>query len=196
MKEYEVKLGRGAQRWTSPYDYFVPVAKDAGLCGAFTSIDEALDHPIGSPSLEELAKDAQKIAICVPDVTRGWCQAPAMNNAVRSRIASVNKRAQVTWIAATGQHREVLEQDKEMVFGDALMAGDVWVSHDCDAAVDTGLVTPTGTPGTLDPAFAEADLVVLVGGITYHDMAGYSGGRKMIMPGISAIVLLICCWMV
>ena len=38
---------------------------------------------------------------------------------------------------------------------------------------------------TLDPAFAEADFVVLVGGITYHDMAGYSGGRKMIMPGIS-----------
>ena len=185
MKEYEVKLGRGVQRWTSPYDYIVPVAKDHGACGAFSTIGEALDHPIGSPSLEELAKDAKKIAICVPDVTRGWCQAPAMNAAVRARIASVNKSASVTWIAATGQHRPVLEQDKAMVFGDALASGDAWISHDCEQAVDTGLSTPTGTPVTLDPAFAEADLVVLVGGITYHDMAGYSGGRKMIMPGIS-----------
>ena len=172
MKEYEVKLGRGVQRWTSPYDYIVPVAKDHGACGAFSTIGEALDHPIGSPSLEELAKDAKKIAICVPDVTRGWCQAPAMNAAVRARIASVNKSASVTWIAATGQHRPVLEQDKAMVFGDALASGDAWISHDCEQAVDTGLFTPTGTPVTLDPAFAEADLVVLVGGITYHDMAG------------------------
>ena len=148
MKEYEVKLGRGAQRWTSPYDYIVPVAKDAGLCGAFTSIDEALDHPIGSPKLEELAKDAKKIAICVPDVTRGWCQAPLMNNAVRKRIALVNKNAQVTWIAATGQHREVLEQDKEMVFGDALMDGDEWISHDCDAAVDATPATRPAIPAS------------------------------------------------
>ena len=185
MKTYEVKIGRGSQSWQSPYDYVVPAAKDAGLCGAFRSIDEALDHPIGSPSLEELAKDARRIAICVPDVTRGWCRAPEMNAAVRERIASVNKSAQVTWIAATGQHRPVLEADKPLVFGDALRAGDTWISHDCEKCVDTGLSTPTGTPVTLDPAFAEADLVVLVGGITFHDMAGYSGGRKMIMPGIS-----------
>lgn len=190
MKTYEVKMGRGVQRWQSPYDYIVPQPRGRGLCGASCSVEEALDRPIASPSLEELAKDSRRIAIVVPDVTRGWCRAPEMSAAVRKRLA-VNKTAEVTWIVATGQHRAVEERDKELVFGGAMMSGDRWLSHDCEDVVDTGLVTPLGTPVTLDPAFVAADLAVLVGGITFHDMAGFSGGRKMIMPGVSGRVSIV-----
>ena len=95
MKTYEVKMGRGVQRWQSPYDYIVPQPRGRGLCGASCSVEEALDRPIGSPSLEELAKDSRRIAIVVPDVTRGWCRAPEMSAAVRKRLA-VNKTAEVT----------------------------------------------------------------------------------------------------
>ncbi len=185
VKEYEVKLGRGVQRWSSPYDYFVPVSRGKGTRGAFPSIDEALNHPVGSQPLEELARGAKEIAVCVPDVTRGWCRAPEMNAAVRERIAVSGTRARVTWVVATGQHRGVLEQEEDTVFGGAVRDGDVWLSHDCGHVVDTGLSTPSGTPVTLAPAFAAADLVVLVGGIIFHDMAGFSGGRKTIMPGVS-----------
>ncbi len=184
MKNYEVKLGRGTERWQSPYDYIVPQPENRGLCGARLSIEEALDHPIASPTLEELAKDAKKIAVAVPDITRGWCRAADMNVSVRARIASAAAKP-VTWIVGTGQHRAVEEEEKELLFGSALMPGDTWISHDCTKAAATGQTTPMGTPVTLDPAFLEADLVVLVGGITFHDMAGFSGGRKMIMPGMS-----------
>ncbi len=184
MKTYEVKTGRGVERWQSPYDYIVPQPGNRGLCGAFSSIDEALDNPIASPSLEELARNAKKIAVAVPDMTRGWCRASDMNVRVRERIAAATK-SPVTWIVGTGQHRAVEAGEEEFLFGDALKAGDRWISHDCDSAVATGQTTPLGTPVTLDPAFIEADLVVLVGGITFHDMAGFSGGRKMIIPGVS-----------
>lgn len=185
MKTYEVKMGRGVQRWQSPYDYIAPQPRGTGLCGASGSIGAALDAPIGSPRLEELARDARRIVVVVPDITRGWCKAPDMNASVRKRLAAANKSAEVTWIVATGQHRAATEQDKALVFGGAVMPGDRWLSHDCDRAEDTGLATPFGTPVTLNPAFAAADLAVLVGGIAFHDMAGFSGGRKMIMPGVS-----------
>ena len=184
MKNYEIKIGRSVQRWESPYDYFTPQPGNDGLCGAFPSIGEALDNPIGSQPLEVLAMNARKIAVVVPDVTRGWSRAPEMMSAVRERIAAVTDRP-VCWIVATGQHRAVTEADKDMVFGSSMMDGDTWISHDCDAAVDTGLVTPMGTPVLLDKAFIDADLVVLVGGIIHHDMAGFSGGRKNIIPGVS-----------
>ena len=190
MKTYEVKMGRGVQRWQSPYDYIVPQPRGRGLCGASCSVEEALDRPIASPALEDLAKDARRIAIVVPDVTRGWCRAPEMSAAVRKRLA-VNKTAEVTWIVGTGQHRAVEERDKELVFGGAMMSGDRWHSHSCEEVVDTGLVTPLGTPVTLDSAFVAADLAVLVGGIAFHDMAGFSGGRKMIMPGVSGRVSIV-----
>ena len=61
MKTYEVKMGRGVQRWQSPYDYIVPQPRGRGLCGASCSVEEALDRPIGSPSLEELAKQVDVI---------------------------------------------------------------------------------------------------------------------------------------
>ena len=55
MKTYEVKMGRGVQRWQSPYDYIVPQPRGRGLCGASCFVEEALDRPIASPALEDLA---------------------------------------------------------------------------------------------------------------------------------------------
>ncbi len=190
MKNYEVKMGRGVQRWESPYDYFTPQPGQDGLCGAFPSIGEALDHPIGSQPLEVLAMNARHMVIVVPDITRGWSHAPDMAKAVRERIAAVSGRP-VTWLVSTGQHRAVTEADLPMVFGGAMMDGDDWISHDCDAATDTGLKTPMGTPVLLNQAFIDADLAVLLGGIIHHDMAGFSGGRKNIIPGVSGRLSII-----
>ncbi|MGI6074996.1 MAG: lactate racemase domain-containing protein [Pyramidobacter sp.] len=184
MKTFEVKVGDGVQRWDSPYDFVVPTPKEAALDGAFASVDEALDHPIGSLRLEELAREARKIVIIVPDATRGWCRAPEMNAALRRRISSVTD-VPVVWIAATGQHRAVTEDEIPLVYGSAPMEGDRVQSHNCDDAVDMELKTSGGTPLWLNAEFCEADLIVLVGGITYHDMAGFSGGRKAIIPGVS-----------
>ena len=184
MKTYKIPYGRGFQTWESPYDFITPQPHDKGLCGASPCIDEALDAPIGSPSLEELVGSAEKITVVCPDITRGWCKAPTMNAAVRNRIASVTDKP-VTWLVATGQHRAMTDAEKDFLFADAARPGDVMLSHDCEKVVDMGVSTPSGTPVSLDAAFVEADLVVLVGGIIFHDMAGFSGGRKNIMPGVS-----------
>lgn len=184
MKTFEIKVGRSVLRWDSPYDYVVPLAKKADLGGAFASIEEALDRPLGSPCLEELSRDAEKIVIIVPDITRGWCRAPEMNAALRRRIASVSK-APVTWIVATGQHRGITAEEAPLVYGDAPLPGDSLMNHNCDDAKNVKLTTSRGTPIWLNTRFCDADLVVMTGGITYHDMAGFSGGRKSIIPGVA-----------
>lgn len=184
MKTFEIKVGRSVLRWDSPYDYVVPLAKKADLGGAFASIEEALDRPLGSPCLEELSRDAEKIVIIVPDITRGWCRAPEMNAALRRRIASVS-RAPVTWIVATGQHRGITAEEAPLVYGDAPLPSDSLMNHNCDDAKNVKLTTSRGTPIWLNTRFCDADLVVMTGGITYHDMAGFSGGRKSIIPGVA-----------
>ena len=190
MKTYKIPYGRGFQTWESPYDFITPYSRNTGLCAALPGIEAALDAPVASPTLEQLASGAEKITIVCPDITRGWCQAPSMNTAVRKRIANVTDKP-VTWLVATGQHRAMTADEGKFLFGDAAMPGDVILSHDCDKVVDMGVSTSTGTPVTLDAAFVEADLVVLVGGIIFHDMAGFSGGRKNIMPGISGRMSII-----
>ena len=184
MKKYEIPYGRGLQTWESPYDFILPHPHNTGLGAAFPGIEAALDAPVASPMLEQLAAVAEKITVVCPDITRGWCDAPKMNTAVRKRIANATDKP-VTWLVATGQHRAMTAEEEKFLFGNAAMPGDVMLSHDCEKVVDMGVSTPAGTPVTLDAAFVEADLVVLVGGIIFHDMAGFSGGRKNIMPGVS-----------
>ena len=158
MKTYGVKIGRGSQSWQSPYDYTVPQPKARERFGESASIEEALDNPIGSPSLEVMMKGAESLLIAVPDITRGWYKIPPMAEAVRRRVASVCPKAKVTWIVATGQHRAVTDQDLPMIFGGAVMPGDEVLCHDCTNSVSLNCSTPSGTPVAMDPAFAAAEL--------------------------------------
>ncbi len=184
MKDYAIKMGRRVLNWTSPYDYLEPQADGVGPQGVFSSPQEALDSPVDSQPLEALAAEAGSIVVVVPDASRSWQRASLMAQAVRDRIASATDRP-VQWIVAVGQHRPALQSDLALLLGEAAKPGDSWSSHDCDSAVDTGLRTPTGTPVTLNPQVLAADLLVLLGGVTYHSMAGFSGGRKSLIPGVS-----------
>ncbi len=143
---------------------------------------EALDDPEGAESLELLAEKGSKIAVVIPDATRAWQNVTLMAEAVRSRIEKVDR---VDWVIGGGQHRLPTEEEKELLLGKAKRDRDHVYSHDPEVYIDTGLITSNGNPVTLHKKVLEADAVVLIGGIVHHELAGFSGGRKAVIPGVS-----------
>lgn len=157
-------------------------------------IKHALQNPIGTKKLREIVdrkKDA-KIVIVVDDHTR---DAPTvkMLDALTEEIGEEHKDnlpRQVTLLIACGTHTAPNEEDLKRILGTYT---DTYASqfnleiHDCDAKdlVFVG-TTSRGTPVMLNRSYVEADVKILTGDITLHYYAGFGGGRKSILPGISS----------
>ncbi len=155
--------------------------------GAVVKIDsntpeEALKNPLGSPGLVTMAERVSSIAVVIPDATRSWQNVRTMAEAVRN---SLENAVSVDWIIGGGQHRPPLKEEIDLLLGNARRETDHLYCHDSSSSVDTGLVTSWGNAVTLHRRVFEAELAVLIGGITYHELAGFSGGRKAIIPGVS-----------
>ncbi len=173
-----VRIGRRTEEWIPGRDVIIPRARPHAI--ARNTPEEALASPIGAAPLEAFVGTRRPVVV-IPDSTRSWQRVSLMTKAVRSRLGD----RPVTWVVATGQHRAATEDEFRNLLGEALLPGDATLSHDCDRFRDTGLRTSRGTPVTLCPEVADAGAVILTGGIIYHDLAGFSGGRKGLIPGVS-----------
>ncbi len=178
----QIPLGRKTIPWNPPRDVVIPLPR--GERPQAGTPEEALAAPIGSPRLSSLASGAGHIAIVLPDATRLWQDVPRMARALRMEIGDGTPAA-VTWIIGAGLHRAPTEKEKDLLLGGASRPGDAVVWSDPEKVADTGMVTSRGTPVAVAPEALEADLLVVAGGIVYHDLAGFSGGRKGLLPGIS-----------
>lgn len=147
----------------------------------------ALDHPIGSASLSALAKGKKTAAISVCDITR-----PAPN---RLTLPPLLQRLHdsgvpiegVTILIATGLHRGATEEEIQSILGPEIAATYRVVNHDARAAEDHRWLgaTSKGTPVYIDERFMAADLHISLGFIEQHLMLGFSGGRKLVAPGVA-----------
>ncbi len=173
-----VRIGRRTEEWIPGRDVLIPQPRPHAI--ARNTPEEALASPIGAEPLEAFV-GTRKPFVVIPDSTRSWQRVSLMARAVRSRLGD----RPVTWIVATGQHRAATEEEFRYLLGEALLPGDATLSHDCDRVRDMGLRTSRGTPVALCPDVADAGAVILAGGIIYHDLAGFSGGRKGLIPGVS-----------
>ncbi len=150
-------------------------------------VEESLDHPIGSPSLEELAKGKKNIVIISSDHTRPVPSAIITPILLR-RIRSVAPDARIRILVATGFHRASTREELIAKYGQEIVDHEEIVMHDArdDAAmVDIG-VLPSGGHCLINRVAAEADLLLAEGFIEAHFFAGFSGGRKAVLPGISS----------
>ena len=154
------------------------------------ALADALDNPIDSAPLHEVASKASSIVIIVSDMTRFWMrQDIIVPRLVDYLVGKCGKRySDLEIVIATGTH--VGGSDDELR---TLVTSDVFdkvrtVNHDChaDDLVYLG-TTDYGTPVKVNKDAAEADLVICLGAATYHVMAGFGGGRKSILPGISGL---------
>jgi nickel-dependent lactate racemase len=152
------------------------------------ALESLLDRPIGARPLAELARGKHSAAISVCDITR-----PAPNRLVlppvlrRLEQAGI-PREQVTILIATGLHRAASDSEIREICGEEIAAAYRIVSHDARNLASHRHLgsTKSGTPVYVDERFAAADLHVTLGFIEPHLMLGYSGGRKLIAPGLAA----------
>lgn len=181
-KAAAIPWGRGSIPWELPEDVMHPCRK--GSRPRKCTPGDALASPVDSRPLGELAREASDAVVVVPDATRAWENIPLMAKAVRNELESAGTK-KVTWLVGGGLHRKPTEEEMKEILGSAPLPGD-WVSwSDPDRAQDIGIRTSRGTPLAIAPEAAASDLLVVIGGIVYHDVAGFSGGRKGIIPGIS-----------
>jgi len=167
----------------------VIMSRTAGaLPDAAVALEAALDSPIGCEPLSLMAAGKTTAAISVCDITR-----PAPN---RVTLPPLLKRLHeagipvegVTILIATGLHRGATEDEIRTILGPEIAANYRVVSHDAKALSEHRYLGATrrGTPVYIDERFMAAELHITLGFIEQHLMLGFSGGRKLIAPGVAA----------
>lgn len=155
----------------------------AGLTGE-AAVRDALEHPIGAPRLRDLVRPGQKIAIVTSDITRPMPTYKVMPALLEELSSAGIADADITLIFALGSHRRHTRNEMAHLVGPAVLERIRCVDLDVTDCVHLG-TTAHGTPVDIDRRAAEADFRICLGNIEYHYFAGYSGGAKAIMPGIS-----------
>jgi nickel-dependent lactate racemase len=152
------------------------------------ALDAALDAPIGALPLLQLAVGKKTAAISICDITRPAPNAvtlpPVLDRLHQAGIAVED----ITILIATGLHRAATEDEINTIVGPHIAATYRIVSHDAKALDEHRYLGETGrgTPVYIDERFIAADLHITLGFIEQHLMLGFSGGRKLIAPGVAA----------
>ncbi|HWR45854.1 nickel-dependent lactate racemase [Sporomusa sp.] len=163
-------------------EWLIPKEDPIPLLNVQHAVIEALRSPIGSKPLREKVKIEDRIAIIVSDITRPVPTAqilPPLLDELRSCGIPVEK---ITIIFGLGIHRSMTTAEKAQVLGEEVFLN--YRAIEPQEYVCLGETT-RGTPIEVCREVAEADFVILTGNIEYHYFAGYSGGYKALMPGVS-----------
>jgi nickel-dependent lactate racemase len=150
------------------------------------AITDAIHNPIGSRPLAEIARGKTSACVLVCDITRPVPNSLILPPVLRTIEAAGIPRENITILVATGLHRPNEGEELIELVGEDVARGYRCVNHfgkDRDSHEYLG-TTPKGVPAWIDRRYVQADLKITTGLIEPHLMAGYSGGRKVICPGI------------
>ena len=164
-------------------EILLPNQVEIGLRGE-AEVRRALEEPIGTPLLRSMAKPGQKIVIITSDVTRPCPSYIMLPPLLEELEAAGVKDEDITIVIALGSHRKQTEEEKKKLVGEAVYDRIAVVDSNAEGYVHMG-ETAIGTPIDISTPAAEADFKICLGNIEYHYFAGYSGGAKAIMPGVS-----------
>lgn len=156
------------------------------LCGE-ALVKEALSNPVGSERLSELARGKKNIVIIASDHTRP-VPSKVIMPAMLEEIRKTSPDADITILIATGCHRGTTKEELIGKFGEEIVKNEKIYIHDCDETdklVNIGTL-PSGGACEINSIAVNADLLVAEGFIEPHFFAGFSGGRKSVLPGIAS----------
>mgnify|MGYP001822022873 CR=1 FL=1 len=156
---------------------------------AAEQIEQALGNPIGAQPLKALARGRSSACILICDITRPVPNHLFLRPMIETMIAEGIPAEKITVLVATGLHRP--NEGEEL----AELVSDPWVLETVTVAnhfamndadhVDLGMTSGRGVPVKIDKRLVEADLRIATGLVEPHFMAGYSGGRKVVAPGVA-----------
>lgn len=172
--------------------------KNIKIINSLSSIDvkkeedilkQAIENPIDSPRLRNIVKQNEDICIIIPDVTRLW-QKPSiyLPYIIRELEEAGVKDSNIHFLCALGTHRAQTEEEHRLIVGDELYDRFKVMDHDCKDENNHQYVGTTsfGTKVYINKFALQCKHIILTGGIVFHDLAGFGGGRKGILPGISS----------
>ena len=164
---------------TAKTDSYDPGMSEAAL------VEQALANPIGTPPLRELAKGKKKVTLVTSDHTRAVPSKLTLPILLRE-IRAGNPEADITILIATGLHRPTTEEEQRRMFGDAIVDNEKILVNQAFRDEDFSYVRslPSGAELWVNKAALDCDLLITEGFIEPHFFAGFSGGRKSILPGI------------
>lgn len=190
MKKYQLPYGNGFQEVTLPEEkvlYDIHGNKADVLEDITAATLAAVRCPIASQPLQKVVRKGDKVAVIVSDVTRLVRTAEFLPVIISEINAAGVPDEDITIIVATGTHRAHTQDEDIAVCGKDIVKRIKIHQHDSrnnEELTDLG-VTSFGTPILIDSYVAEADKVIITGAVSLHPMAGFGGGRKAVMPGVS-----------
>lgn len=166
----------------------IEITEKSSVSDPRKEIERSLQNPINSEALRGIVKPGNTVVIVVDDATRS-----TPTNLIIPPILDELKTAgiedrDITIIFGCGTHRPVTDQEEISLLGNEVVGRAKTVSHDCKAGgqVYVGKTKTHGTEVYLNRIFAEAEVKILTGDIGLHYYAGYGGGRKSVLPGVSS----------
>lgn len=152
-------------------------------------IKSALNNPIGTPPLKDIVRSGDKVCLVISDITRHYQRMDIFLPFIIEELnfAGVEDK-DIVILGATGAHEKQTEAEHRILLGEALAKRFQVIDHDCHDKKNLIYfgTTKYGTPIEINRLAAECEHLILTGAVTYHDMAGYGGGRKSLLPGIAS----------
>lgn len=187
----EINLGYGKSLINFRFDenrFDILVKNEIRPALTDVEIGAKLDNPIDSKTIEEIVQPNETVLIVVPDATRQTASGQVVNLLVRRLIANGTMPFDIRIIFATGIHRRVAEAEKQTILTAFIAQRIKTLDHNArDLAQIVRLgETSGGIPIELNRALTEHDRVIIVGGVSFHYFAGFTGGRKLICPGLAS----------
>lgn len=191
LTEYKLPFGKKTISFNPPPGYKIQLIEPKARNAPHNQCDiirRALNNPINSPNLRELTRHAKKILIITNDNTRPMPSRLTIPAIIESFYYSETSY-DITILIATGLHRKMTSEEMDEQFGLKLTSRYNFVNHvatDESKLAYRGMLS-TGTELWLNKLLGESDLIISEGFIEQHFFAGYSGGRKSIMPGVAGV---------
>lgn len=164
-------------------DVLIPNEVKIELTGE-AEVKRALENPIGSARLRNIVQAGEKVAIVTSDITRPMPSKVVLPSVIEELNEAGVKDEDITIVLALGSHRAHTEDEKKYLVGEKIYNRIKCIDSNSTEYIHLG-VTSNGTPVDINKVVAEADKRICLGNIEYHYFAGYSGGAKAIMPGVS-----------
>lgn len=144
----------------------------------------AINSPIGSMKLSETVKPGENVVIVTSDITRPMPSKIVVPIVIDELLKAGLSYDNITVVFALGSHRKHTEEEMKYLVGEEVYSKVKCIDSDVKDYIRMG-VTKNGTPVDIFRIVAEADRRICLGNIEFHYFAGYSGGAKAIMPGVS-----------
>lgn len=152
------------------------------------AVKAALQNPIGTLPLQKITAKGDKVAIVVSDVTRGWVRHDLFLPVLLNELNAAGvPDGDIYLVVGLGAHRHHTDEENVAVYGlEVTKRVAIYQSHAQNSEDFTCIGTTTrGVKTFVNKKVAAADKVILTGGIVYHLMGGFGGGRKSVMPGVA-----------